>query len=176
MLLLVILLLLSYGDCCLKCVSCKFKLNTNRNINCNYNKMFLYKKHSDNNPNHIFMFINDRNDKTDDITINDDNRNNNDNKNNDNNNTDNNNNDNDNYKTLKDTMIEWIKWYKRTLSPIMPPNCRFLPTCSSYGNNKYIHYNDKSDNFNDDTNRYRFNRKIWTLEGRHINSLENNEM
>eukprot|EP00981_Chlorochromonas_danica_P006726 scaffold1463_cov189-Ochromonas_danica.AAC.21 len=25
-----------------------------------------------------------------------------------------------------------IMWYKDTLSPIMPPNCRFLPSCSSY--------------------------------------------
>lgn len=34
---------------------------------------------------------------------------------------------------LKDFMLDSIKWYKKSLSPIMPPNCRFLPTCSSYG-------------------------------------------
>jgi uncharacterized protein len=33
---------------------------------------------------------------------------------------------------LKDMMIDSVKWYKSTLSPLMPPNCRFLPTCSSY--------------------------------------------
>lgn len=33
---------------------------------------------------------------------------------------------------LKDMMIKSVKWYKNTLSPLMPPNCRFLPTCSSY--------------------------------------------
>ena len=33
---------------------------------------------------------------------------------------------------LKDLMVSWIKWYRNTLSPIMPPNCRFLPSCSNY--------------------------------------------
>ena len=36
-------------------------------------------------------------------------------------------------KKLENLMIDSIKWYKKSLSPIMPPNCRFLPTCSSYG-------------------------------------------
>lgn len=30
-------------------------------------------------------------------------------------------------------MKESIMWYKNTLSPIMPPRCRFLPSCSTYG-------------------------------------------
>jgi hypothetical protein len=30
-------------------------------------------------------------------------------------------------------MLNSILWYKSTLSPILPPRCRFLPTCSSYG-------------------------------------------
>ena len=34
---------------------------------------------------------------------------------------------------LKAVMLGLIMWYKRTLSPLMPSNCRFLPTCSSYG-------------------------------------------
>ena len=34
---------------------------------------------------------------------------------------------------LKKVMMDSIRWYKSTLSPMMPPNCRFLPTCSSYG-------------------------------------------
>ena len=33
---------------------------------------------------------------------------------------------------LKELMISWIKWYRNTLSPIMPPNCRFFPSCSNY--------------------------------------------
>ena len=33
---------------------------------------------------------------------------------------------------LKATMIGMITWYRNTLSPIMPPNCRFLPSCSKY--------------------------------------------
>ena len=31
-------------------------------------------------------------------------------------------------KNIKNIMLDSIKWYKSTLSPIMPPNCRFLPT------------------------------------------------
>ena len=34
---------------------------------------------------------------------------------------------------LTKLMLDSIRWYKSTLSPLMPPNCRFLPTCSSYG-------------------------------------------
>ena len=36
-------------------------------------------------------------------------------------------------KGLQKFMLDSIRWYKSTLSPMMPPNCRFLPTCSSYG-------------------------------------------
>ena len=35
--------------------------------------------------------------------------------------------------SLKEFMLDSIAWYKSTLSPNMPKNCRFLPTCSSYG-------------------------------------------
>ncbi len=34
---------------------------------------------------------------------------------------------------LQKLMLDSIRWYKSTLSPMMQPNCRFLPTCSSYG-------------------------------------------
>ena len=34
---------------------------------------------------------------------------------------------------LRATLIGLIKLYRRTLSPIMPPVCRFTPTCSAYG-------------------------------------------
>ncbi|CAN0433225.1 unnamed protein product, partial [Hapterophycus canaliculatus] len=30
-------------------------------------------------------------------------------------------------------MISFIKVYKKELSPLIPPACRFLPTCSEYG-------------------------------------------
>jgi hypothetical protein len=40
--------------------------------------------------------------------------------------------DDDDSNTLKDAMISAIRWYRRTLSPMMPPNCRFLPSCSNY--------------------------------------------
>ena len=34
---------------------------------------------------------------------------------------------------LQKLMLQSIRWYKSALSPMMPPNCRFRPTCSSYG-------------------------------------------
>lgn len=34
---------------------------------------------------------------------------------------------------IKSVMISFIKAYKKELSPIIPPACRFLPTCSVYG-------------------------------------------
>lgn len=33
---------------------------------------------------------------------------------------------------LKKLMIKSLNWYRDTLSPLMPPNCRFLPSCSKY--------------------------------------------
>lgn len=33
---------------------------------------------------------------------------------------------------VKGAMITFIKAYKKELSPLMPPACRFLPTCSVY--------------------------------------------
>ncbi|CAN0092408.1 unnamed protein product, partial [Phaeothamnion confervicola] len=34
---------------------------------------------------------------------------------------------------VKAVMIGFIRAYKRELSPLLPPACRFLPTCSEYG-------------------------------------------
>jgi putative membrane protein insertion efficiency factor len=34
--------------------------------------------------------------------------------------------------TARKFMVCAIKWYRNTLSPIMPPNCRFQPSCSNY--------------------------------------------
>lgn len=33
---------------------------------------------------------------------------------------------------LKEFMLSSIRWYRQYLSPIMPPNCRFQPSCSVY--------------------------------------------
>lgn len=30
-------------------------------------------------------------------------------------------------------MISGIRFYRRALSPLKPPSCRFEPTCSAYG-------------------------------------------
>eukprot|EP00904_Undaria_pinnatifida_P010107 jgi/Undpi1/6226/HiC_scaffold_20.g08710.m1 len=35
--------------------------------------------------------------------------------------------------SVKSAMISFIKAYKKELSPLIPPACRFLPTCSVYG-------------------------------------------
>lgn len=34
--------------------------------------------------------------------------------------------------SVKGAMIAFIKAYKKELSPLMPPACRFFPTCSVY--------------------------------------------
>lgn len=28
--------------------------------------------------------------------------------------------------------IQFLRWYKQTISPLLPPGCRFIPTCSEY--------------------------------------------
>lgn len=33
---------------------------------------------------------------------------------------------------LSTAMIRTLKGYKAIISPILPPSCRFLPTCSEY--------------------------------------------
>ncbi len=33
---------------------------------------------------------------------------------------------------IKALLIKLIKFYKRFLSPLLPPSCRFYPTCSTY--------------------------------------------
>ena len=52
---------------------------------------------------------------------------------NEDNNDNGNNNKNEEEEGLQKLMLNSIRWYKSQLSPLMPPNCRFLPTCSSYG-------------------------------------------
>jgi len=33
---------------------------------------------------------------------------------------------------MKRVLIAIIKFYKRAISPYLPPSCRFTPTCSEY--------------------------------------------
>jgi putative membrane protein insertion efficiency factor len=33
---------------------------------------------------------------------------------------------------MKKILIEIIKFYRKYISPMKPPSCRFTPTCSSY--------------------------------------------
>lgn len=33
---------------------------------------------------------------------------------------------------MKRLCLSVIRWYKRYISPTLPPSCRFLPTCSDY--------------------------------------------
>ncbi|MBQ6829568.1 MAG: membrane protein insertion efficiency factor YidD [Clostridia bacterium] len=33
---------------------------------------------------------------------------------------------------MKKILIALIRWYQRAISPLTPPTCRYLPTCSSY--------------------------------------------
>lgn len=34
---------------------------------------------------------------------------------------------------MKFIFIAFIKFYRKVISPIKPPSCRFYPTCSEYG-------------------------------------------
>ncbi|MBN2879595.1 MAG: membrane protein insertion efficiency factor YidD [Clostridia bacterium] len=33
---------------------------------------------------------------------------------------------------MKTVLLVLIKFYRRAISPLFPPRCRFYPTCSSY--------------------------------------------
>jgi putative membrane protein insertion efficiency factor len=33
---------------------------------------------------------------------------------------------------VKAAVITALRWYKRALSPLLPPACRYTPTCSEY--------------------------------------------
>jgi uncharacterized protein len=33
---------------------------------------------------------------------------------------------------MKNVLLLLIKIYRRSISPLLPPNCRFQPTCSEY--------------------------------------------
>ncbi|MGI6552400.1 MAG: membrane protein insertion efficiency factor YidD [Bacillota bacterium] len=33
---------------------------------------------------------------------------------------------------MRDIVIFWIRLYQKFISPVLPPRCRFYPTCSQY--------------------------------------------
>lgn len=33
---------------------------------------------------------------------------------------------------MKRLCLALLRWYKGSLSPLLPPSCRFIPTCSEY--------------------------------------------
>ncbi|MDQ5846025.1 MAG: membrane protein insertion efficiency factor YidD [Acidobacteriota bacterium] len=33
---------------------------------------------------------------------------------------------------MKSLLIEFLRFYKLVISPLLPPSCRFYPTCSEY--------------------------------------------
>ncbi|MFV0555524.1 MAG: membrane protein insertion efficiency factor YidD [Lactovum sp.] len=33
---------------------------------------------------------------------------------------------------MKKILINFVRFYQRFISPILPPSCRYYPTCSSY--------------------------------------------
>ena len=36
--------------------------------------------------------------------------------------------------------VNVLRWYKRNVSPLMPPGCRFIPTCSEYAVQSFERY------------------------------------
>jgi len=34
--------------------------------------------------------------------------------------------------SVKQVFLAWLRFYKRWISPALPPSCRFTPTCSEY--------------------------------------------
>ena len=41
---------------------------------------------------------------------------------------------------MKYILILIIRLYQRLLSPLLPPSCRFLPSCSQYGFEAITHF------------------------------------
>jgi putative membrane protein insertion efficiency factor len=33
---------------------------------------------------------------------------------------------------MRTILVSLLKFYKRAISPLLPPSCRFVPTCSEY--------------------------------------------
>ncbi len=41
---------------------------------------------------------------------------------------------------MKYFLVGLIRIYQRVLSPLLPPSCRFVPSCSQYGLEAITHY------------------------------------
>ncbi|MBT9149161.1 MAG: putative membrane protein insertion efficiency factor [Dehalococcoidia bacterium] len=41
---------------------------------------------------------------------------------------------------MKDIALGLINFYRRVVSPLTPPSCRYLPTCSQYGHESISKY------------------------------------
>jgi len=41
---------------------------------------------------------------------------------------------------VKSALIALLKFYKLVISPILPPSCRFSPTCSQYASEAIARY------------------------------------
>jgi len=41
---------------------------------------------------------------------------------------------------VKSALIALLKFYKLAISPILPPSCRFSPTCSQYASEAIARY------------------------------------
>ena len=44
------------------------------------------------------------------------------------------------YPTVKTTLLLFLRFYKGALSPLLPPSCRFIPTCSDYASAAIVRY------------------------------------
>ena len=41
---------------------------------------------------------------------------------------------------MTELVIRMLRWYKRRISPGLPPSCRFVPTCSEYAMEALMRY------------------------------------
>ena len=41
---------------------------------------------------------------------------------------------------LSGVAVSFLQWYKRTISPLLPPGCRYVPTCSEYAIQSFKQY------------------------------------
>ncbi len=44
------------------------------------------------------------------------------------------------FSTVKKILIAAIRFYQRFISPLLPPSCRFTPTCSEYSRQALENY------------------------------------
>ena len=42
---------------------------------------------------------------------------------------------------VSEAAVAALQWYKKTISPLLPPGCRFVPTCSEYAIQSFKQFN-----------------------------------